>query len=645
VRCEPNLRHCIHGLDADLIMLALATHEVRFSICREVVLDRKAKEKQKEAIAAGQVVGPAKLHFLQIWILREYLYKEFALGDYSTVPGGFDLERVIDDFVFLCFFVGNDFLPHIPALEIRDGAIDMLIFAYKQLMPKLCGYLTDAGRVHLPRTELILREVASYESEIFERHRKREEGRERAQAARTAAAGGQVAEGAFGSLYPPRDATQRSLYESIRAFAAAPPDGTLSPLQLSPNLSGFHKASVHLYCTLLGCASHSDADRGITVTRRPAAKEAKACASSRPEPAMTGEAHLDFATRLNLRLETKEAEAAQQVDEVRYGERDWKERYYACKLRMPKIRSDSRRAVVASYIEGLCWVLLYYYQGVQDWGWFYPFHYAPCASDLIDLQAFQGGHFQMGAAFTPLEQLMAVFPPASGHALPSAYRALMVQPDSAIIDFYPIDFRDDLNGKKFSWQAVALLPFIDASRLRAALEPLRSTLTPHELKRDTFGDTLLFSSTEEAFGQMCVRLCSNDGTAAHDRLKLNATTDGSRSFGGSVHRAAQLRSVKQPLLPPPGSDALKLAAVHPCRAMGVAYEAPPYRPHVPRLLPGAVLPEPVLDRHDQPQYSRDADQATRGMAARSRGNGVGNMAARRMVHASLSLPNQRRQGR
>ena len=101
--------------------------------------------------------------------------------------------------------------PPPPALEIRDGAIDMLIYAYKALLPKLGGYLSDAGRVHLPRTELLLREVAAYEDEIFERRRRREEGRERAIKAKQAAESGVIDQNAFGGLYPPRDPQQKQV--------------------------------------------------------------------------------------------------------------------------------------------------------------------------------------------------------------------------------------------------------------------------------------------------------------------------------------------------------------------------------------------------------------------------------------------------
>jgi len=87
------------------------------------------EEATDAAVDSGRVFKP--FQFLHIHILREYLAKELSQADYSCA-GGFDLERVIDDFVFLCFFVGNDFLPHLPSLEIREGAIDLLLDLYMQ---------------------------------------------------------------------------------------------------------------------------------------------------------------------------------------------------------------------------------------------------------------------------------------------------------------------------------------------------------------------------------------------------------------------------------------------------------------------------------------------------------------------------------
>lgn len=114
------------------------------------------------------------------------------------------------------------------------------------------------------------------------------------------------------------------------------------------------------------------------------------------------------------------------------------------------------------------WNLHYYYNGCCSWSWYYPHHYAPYISDIKDFKDLKL-EFELGEPFLPFEQLLAVLPAYSKELLPVAFQSLLVEKDSPIIDYYPNDFKTDLNGKRQEWEAVVLIPFIDEKLLLAGM--------------------------------------------------------------------------------------------------------------------------------------------------------------------------------
>lgn len=150
------------------------------------------------------------------------------------------------------------------------------------------------------------------------------------------------------------------------------------------------------------------------------------------------------------------------------------------------------------YVRGLAWVLRYYFQGVPSWTFYYPYHYAPLATDLIGLgtawgyDAHEISHFELGEPFAPLEQLLAVLPPLSAPALPPPLSELMTSPTSPLVDCYPTKLQLDLNGQSAAWKAVILLPFLDAGRLRAVFSEHKSVLSDADRARNRFGPTYIY---------------------------------------------------------------------------------------------------------------------------------------------------------
>ncbi len=389
---SPEIRHCMYGLDADLMMLGLVAHAPHFTLLREKMKFTKSGRKTPEM--KGTSSDADEFQLLEISMLRDMLYLEFKRGNEppfarrSRSPLGrqFDTDsnqnltinsapsnspnrrkfrvvpsRIVDDFVFMCMLVGNDFLPHLPHLDIAEGAINVMFRVYKDMLPAWGDYLTDRHRLHHDRLQSFLKRVGDGEQNYFE-----------------------------------------------------------------------------------------------------------------------------------LRARTD--------DIPEYKDERYRRAYYREKFGFDVNADDAHeklRRLRRIYMEGLHWVLQYYHNGVSSWNWYYPDFYAILASDMVALRKIKV-QFERGRPFRPLTQLMAVLPPESSRFLPEPMRDLMVNPQSPVADFYPVDFETDQNGKRNAWEAVVIVPFIEEDRLLGEVKKInRSTeFTHEERQRDRFGPANWFHARD-----------------------------------------------------------------------------------------------------------------------------------------------------
>jgi 5'-3' exoribonuclease 1 len=158
---DPNTRHCMYGLDADLMMLGLLSHEPHFCLLREEV---------KFGGASSKVESSAEektWHLLSLKLFREYLDFEFGSTLRHTLPFEYDLERLIDDWILLGYLVGNDFMPHLPNFHIGEDIKPFIYESYKKVLATMDGWITDAGELNMARLEVLMLELSKFDVEHF----------------------------------------------------------------------------------------------------------------------------------------------------------------------------------------------------------------------------------------------------------------------------------------------------------------------------------------------------------------------------------------------------------------------------------------------------------------------------------------------
>eukprot|EP00760_Papus_ankaliazontas_P028308 PhM_4_TR3631/c0_g1_i1/m.27726/K12618/XRN1, SEP1, KEM1; 5'-3' exoribonuclease 1 len=139
---DPNEVHYMYGLDADLVMLCLASKEPYFVLFRETELSNTDSH--------------VRYTYLHLNVLRQCLQLELC-GSSSE-----KLSRVLDDFVLLCMIIGNDFLPCLPNIAVSDH-LPGVFETYREKCVQKGQYLCDGTNINFKNLAMLLEPLAEKE--------------------------------------------------------------------------------------------------------------------------------------------------------------------------------------------------------------------------------------------------------------------------------------------------------------------------------------------------------------------------------------------------------------------------------------------------------------------------------------------------
>jgi 5'-3' exoribonuclease 1 len=411
----PNQVHLLYGLDADLIMLGLVTGEPNFMLLREkmsVVMagrGRNKHQKKKDMMEYNH----NDFEVLELSSLRQLLAIQFR--KFVDILPDYDLNRVIDDFVFMCMLVGNDFLSHVPHLEIDNGAISLMITNYIDLLPEWGGYLTDKEKIHPKRLEQFLYNLAAYEEEHFYRR-----GMEENEPGWKLSAENELEEDDFYGTFYGGGATPAAAVPANVKGAKPPPSSTTEQELTTPNDNNMETAGNRAF--------------------------------RRRHPDSAARSYRDFYYESKMGWSPKDRNAT--LFHRRQHVREYLEGLHW----------------VLNYYHNGCrswdWYFPYLYSPLcTDMVNLDEFYDASQEGD-----EYKTFHFESGTPFPSLAQLLSVLPPQSAELLPEPLAELMIHPSSPLNPYYPQDFTTDANGKRQSWEAVVQIPFIDADVLLDTVE-------------------------------------------------------------------------------------------------------------------------------------------------------------------------------
>ena len=131
--------YAIYGLDADLFFLAIASQKKNIYLVRETTELNSNKKVENKLLSVTEDVAE-ELNYVSIDITKECYNEQITNLVKMRIDQYEDQNQVMckldknvnfcDDFVFLCYLLGNDFLPHFPSINIKRNGLDIILDIY-----------------------------------------------------------------------------------------------------------------------------------------------------------------------------------------------------------------------------------------------------------------------------------------------------------------------------------------------------------------------------------------------------------------------------------------------------------------------------------------------------------------------------------
>lgn len=155
----------VYGLDADLIMLSIN----HLPISKQIYLFRETPHFIK---TINSSLEPDQTYLLDIpelsRIITSDLSDNVTLGEATR-----NVTNRVYDYIFICFFLGNDFMPHFPAVNIRTNGIAKMLNAYKATIGIKEGcILTDGKTIYWKNVQKMVAFLSCKEEEYLKEETK-----------------------------------------------------------------------------------------------------------------------------------------------------------------------------------------------------------------------------------------------------------------------------------------------------------------------------------------------------------------------------------------------------------------------------------------------------------------------------------------